>query len=433
MPMRDVIHITGGTLVGPDGEQRGDLLIEDGVITALGSECAPPRGARVVDASGCLVGPALVDLHTHLREPGGERAETVETGARAAAAGGYSAVVAMPNTTPAIDCASVVRDVLELGRHAVVEVAVAGAVTVGRAGEQLAPLGEMAALGVALFTDDGRGVQHAGLMRRALEYAGDLGVTLAEHCEDEELSAGGHMHEGEWSSRLGIPAQPGLAEEEMLARDLRLVRLTGSPMHFLHLSTATSIALIAAAKAEGLPVTAEVTPHHLCLTDAEVASFDARFKVNPPLRTEHDVDAVRAGVASGAIDAIATDHAPHPAEEKDAPFEEAPFGMIGLETALCAAYGALVAGGPRISPSALWGAMSTRPARIAHLAGHGGPLVPGAPAHLVVFDPDQRVLVDPSHGASRSANSPFAGRTLTGAVRATIVGGRLLVDGGVLQ
>jgi dihydroorotase len=174
------------------------------------------------------------------------------------------------------------------------------------------------------------------------------------------------MHEGEWSSRLGIPAQPGLAEEEMLARDLRLVRLTGSPMHFLHLSTATSIALIAAAKAEGLPVTAEVTPHHLCLTDAEVASFDARFKVNPPLRTEHDVDAVRAGVASGAIDAIATDHAPHPAEEKDAPFEEAPFGMIGLETALCAAYGALVAGGPRISPSALWGAMSTRPARTAH-------------------------------------------------------------------
>jgi dihydroorotase len=428
--MYEVIVIAGGTLVDAAGERRGDLLIEDGRITGAGERIDTPSGATFVDASGCLVGPALVDLHTHLREPGGERAETVESGARAAAAGGYGAIVAMPNTTPTIDSATVVRDVLELGRRSCVEVAVAGAITIGRLGEQLAPFGEMAALGVRLFTDDGRGVQNAGLMRRALEYAGDLGVVLAEHCEDEEIACGGHMHEGAWSSRLGIPAQPGLAEEEMVARDLRLVRLTGSPMHFLHLSTAGSVALIAQAKAEGLPVTAEATPHHLSLTDAEVASYDARFKVNPPLRTAADVEAVRAAVANGTIDAIATDHAPHPAEEKDAPFQEAPFGMTGLETALAVAYGALVASGPQISATELFASMSTRPAAIAGLAGHGGPMAAGSAAHIVVFDPSEQWVVDPSIGASRSTNSPFKGRALTGRVRATVAGGRLVVAGG---
>jgi dihydroorotase len=426
----EVTVITRGTVVDALGARREDLVVADGRIIGVGESA--PAGATVIDASGCFVAPALVDLHTHLREPGGTRAETVESGARAAAAGGYGALVAMPNTEPAIDCASIVRDVLALGRAACVDIAVAGAITLGRHGEQLAPLGEMAALGVRLFTDDGRGVQHAGLMRRALEYAGDLGVVLAEHCEDEELSGGGHMHEGSWSSRLGIPAQPGLAEEEMLARDLRLVRLTGAPMHFLHLSTAGSVALLAQAKSDGLPVSAEATPHHLSLTDAEVASYDARFKVNPPLRTAADVDAVRRGVADGTIDAIATDHAPHPQEEKDAPFEQAPFGMIGLETSLSVSYEALVLGGPKISVEALFAAMSWRPAAIAGLTDHGGPLLPGAPANIVVFDPSDRWTVDAARGASRSSNTPYAGRQLTGRVRATLVAGQAVYANGEL-
>ena len=248
----------------------------------------------------------------------------------------------MPNTKPAIDCAAVARDVLALGEKAMAEIAVAGAITVGRRGERLAPMGEMAELGVRLFTDDGRGVQHGGLMRRALEYASGLGVVLAQHCEDEQLAAGGHMHEGALSSRLGIAGQPALAEEMMLARDLALVRLTGARMHFLHLSTAGSVEMIRAAKAEGLDVTAEVTPHHLALCDAAVQGFDPVYKVNPPLRTVSDV-ARGAGRASpaGVIDAVATDHAPHAPERKEEPFDEAPAGMLGLETALAVAYGAM--------------------------------------------------------------------------------------------
>ena len=286
--------------------------------------------------------PGLVDLHAHLREPGGEIAETVESGSRAAALGGYTAVVAMPNTEPAIDSAAVARDVLALGETALAEIAVAGAITIGRRGERLVPMAELAALGVRLFTDDGRGVQHAGLMRRALEYASGLGVVLAQHCEDEQLAAGGHMNEGAWSSRLGIAGQPALAEEAMLARDLALVRLTGAPMHFLHLSTAGAIEMIRRAKADGLAVTAEVTPHHLALCDAAVAGFDPVYKVNPPLRTALDVAAVRAGVVDGVVDAIATDHAPHAPERKEDPFDEAPAGMLGLETALAVAYSTFV-------------------------------------------------------------------------------------------
>ncbi len=302
----DSVLITGGTVVDAGGERRGDVLVEGDRIIAVADRLDRPAGARVIDAEGCLVGPALVDLHTHLREPGGERAETVESGARAAAAGGYGAIVAMPNTIPAIDSATVVRDVLELGRRAVVEVAVAGAITIGRAGEQLVPFAEMAALMASgLFTDDvtrgipARGVDAAGArVRRRL-----LGVqSLAEHCEDEEISGGGHMHEGAWSSRLGIPAQPGLAEEEMLKRATSRLRPTSpcAPMHFLHLSTAGSIApgWLSKAKAEGLPVTAagrRPASTSLMLTDAEIESYDARFKVNPPLRTDADVAAVLPG------------------------------------------------------------------------------------------------------------------------------------------
>lgn len=426
------VVIRGGEVVDATGVHRADVLVGAGIVQVVEESLGVPPGALVLDAGGCLVAPALVDLHTHLREPGAEQTETIESGSRAAALGGYSAVVAMPNTTPAIDCASVVRDVRALAHGALVDVAVAAAITVGRAGERLVPFAELAELGVRLFTDDGAGVQDAGLLRRALEYAGDLGVVLAEHCEDASLAKGGLMHEGAWSSRLGVPGQPALAEEVMLSRDLALVRLTGTPMHFLHLWTAGSIRLLAEARAERLPVTAEVTPHHLSLTDAELSSFDAVFKVNPPLRSEGDVAALRRACADGLIDAIATDHAPHPREAKEAPLEDAPPGMLGLETALSVAWGALVESG-LISAARLFSLFTVQPACIAGLGAHGGPIAAGRPAQLCVFDPAERVLVEPERSASRSANTPFGGRWLTGKVRHTLVHGEPVVIDGKAQ
>jgi dihydroorotase len=418
------IAIRGGSVVDATGRRDGEVFIRDGIIESIGpAPTSLPPGTLVLDAAGCVVAPGLVDLHTHLREPGREEAETVATGSRAAVLGGYSAVVAMPNTEPAIDSAAVVRQVLELGRASLCEVAVAGAITVGRGGRQLAPMAEMAALGVRLFTDDGTGVQDARLMRRALEYASGLGVTLAQHCEDEALAAGGHMHEGEWSSRLGIAGQPAEAEELMVMRDLALCRLTGATVHFLHLSTAGSVAMVAAAKAAGLPVTAEVAPHHFTLTDAEVASFDPVFKVNPPLRSAADVAAVKDGLAAGTFDAIATDHAPHSPQAKELPFDQAPPGMLGLETALALALTEL-----DLPIEVVLGLLSWQPAKLAGLdATHGGPLVAGAAANLCVIDPAQRWTVDPQRLASRSHNTPYAGRRLTGRVRHTIVGGEAVV------
>jgi len=410
-------------VVDATGSRRADVVVESGTVVAVGEGLGAPAGARVLDAGGCLVAPGLVDLHAHLREPGREEAETVGTGSRAAALGGYTAVVAMPNTEPAVDSAAVVRQVLELGASAVCDVRVAGAITVGRAGTHLAPLAEMAALGVRLFTDDGAGVQDARLMRRALEYASALGVTLAQHCEDEALAAGGHMHEGEWSSRLGLPGIPAEAEELMVARDIALCRLTGSRVHFLHLSTAGSLALVAAAKAAGLAVTAEVAPHHFTLTHADVAGYDPVFKVNPPLRTAADVAAVKAAMASGVVDAIATDHAPHPQEAKEAPFDQAPPGMLGLETAL-----ALALTEVDLSPERILALLSWQPAAIAGLAGvHGGPIAEGAPANLCVVDPSATWVVEPDRLASRSRNTPYANRKLRGRVRHTILRGEPVV------
>ena len=396
--MPDVtLVIRGGTVVGPEGLARRDVAVAAGSVIAVDEAVEPPAGARVLDAAGCLVGPGLVDLHTHLRQPGREEAETVETGTRAAALGGYTAIVAMPNTEPPIDSAGVASEVLALGRGCLAEVAVAGAITVGRAGRSLAPLGELADLGVTLFTDDGAGVQDGALMRRALDYAKGLGVTLAQHCEDASLAAGGAMHEGSWSSRLGIPGMPAAAEEVMVARDIALVRLTGAPVHFLHLSTAGSVDLVRRAKAEGLPVTAEAAPHHMLLTHAEVAGYDPVFKVNPPLRTDEDVAAVVAGLCDGTIDAVATDHAPHAPESKDVPFGEAPPGMLGLQTALPVAWEVL---SPHLGPDRIFALLSTQPAAIARLAftdprpaghsAHGGPVEPGAAANLCVFDPAPR-------------------------------------------
>ena len=422
-----MIVIKGGRLIDATGERQADVLIDDdGRIAAVGPDLS---SARVIDAGGCVVAPGLVDLHAHLREPGREESETVETGSRAAALGGFTAVVAMPNTEPAIDSAAVVRDVLELGRKALCDVRAAGAITVGRAGEQLAPMAEMAALGVRLFTDDGNGVQDNRLMRRALEYASGLGVTLAQHCEDESLSAGGHMHEGEWSSRLGIPGIPSEAEELMVMRDIALARLTGARVHFQHLSTDGAIAMVRAAKAGGLAVTAEATPHHFTLTDECCAGYDPVFKVNPPLRTAIDVAAVKAGLIDGAVDAIATDHAPHAQEFKEQTFDEAPPGMLGLETALALAITEL-----DVDLAQILALLSWRPAVIAGLGEwHGGPIEQGRPANLCVIDPNATWTVDAAKLASRSRNTPYAGRTLTGRVRHTFLWGEAVVIDGEAQ
>jgi dihydroorotase len=422
--------LRGGTVVDEGGERVADVALADGRIVAVGDGL---DADRVVDASGCLVSPGLVDLHTHLRQPGREDAETIETGARAAALGGYTAVLAMPNTTPPIDCAAVVREVLELGRPAVCDVHTTGAITVGRAGEQLAPMAEMAALGVRIFTDDGTGVQDDRLMRRALEYASGLGVTLAQHCEVTSLSEGTCMHEGEWSSRLGLPGQPSEAEELMVMRDIALARMTGARVHFQHMSTAGSVAMIAAAKAAGLPVTAEAAPHHFTLTDACCAGYDATFKVHPPLRTDADVAAIAEGLASGVLDAIATDHAPHTPEDKERPFDHAPPGMLGLEYALALAFTQLVDGGTGMTEADVLAAMSWRPARIAGLDAHGGPIAPGAPANLCVVDPSVRWTIDDTGGASRSRNVPYVGREVRGKVRHTFLFGEQVVIDGEVQ
>ena len=436
--------LRGGTVIDESGERRADVVIEGGRITSVTSSedsTDIPRGARVLDSSGCYVAPGLVDLHTHCREPGAEESETVESAARSAALGGFTAFVAMPNTEPAIDCAPVAREVLDLGKGAMCRMCVSGAITVGRAGERLAPMAELAALGVRIFTDDGAGVQDSGVMRRAMDYARGLGVTVAEHCEDSALAAGGHMHEGAWSSRLGVQGMPAAAEQVMAFRDIALSRLTGARLHLLHVSAAETLYAATLAKAEGLPVTLEVTPHHLALTDAALQGYDPLFKVNPPLRPPCDVSALRAGCAAGAVDAIATDHAPHPSEAKDLPLAEAPPGMLGLETALAVAMGCLMHDSPpldmgtdtpRMDLRDLLRMMSWGPARIAGISvdqggDQGGPIAAGLPANLCVIDPDQIWTVDALRLSSRSRNTPFDGVSLTGKVRHTVYLGEPVV------
>ncbi len=426
MPDQPSIVIRGGRVVDETGSRDADVVIVDGAIAAVGTDLSADRE---LDAAGCIVSPGFVDLHSHLREPGKEEAETVETGARGAALGGYTAILAMPNTTPAIDSAAVVRQVLELGRTAPCDVFTSGAITVDRAGEQLAPMAEMAELGVRIFTDDGAGVQDNRLMRRAMEDASGLGVTLAQHCEDDALCGGGHMHEGAWSARLGIPGQPAEAEELMVMRDIALCRLTGCSIHFQHLSTARSVQMVREAVAAGLPVTAEVTPHHFTLTDASCQGYDPVFKVNPPLRTDADVAAVRAGMADGTVAAIATDHAPHAPETKELPFDQAPPGMLGLETALALALTELDLPIERVLALLSW-----QPARILGIADvHGGPIAAGRPANLCVIDPEVTWTVHGAEMASRSRNTPYEGREVRGRVRHTLLFGEPVVIGGDAQ
>lgn len=422
--------ITGGTLLDQSGERAGNVAVVDGRIEAVGTDVVAAEGDTVLDATGCVVSPGFVDLHVHLREPGKEEAETIETGTRAAALGGFTAVVAMPNTDPAQDSVAVVEFVRAQGERAgLCEVLPSGCITIGRAGERLAPFGELAAAGVQLFTDDGNGVQDPQLMRHALEYAGPLGITLAQHCEVAALTKGAVMHEGSCCSRLGLPGWPSIAEELMVFRDIELVRLTGVPMHFLHLSTARSVQLVRQAKAEGLAITAEAAPHHFTLTDEQLSGYDPVFKVNPPLRTRADIDAIKAGLADGTIDAIATDHAPHAPHTKEAPLDQAPPGMLGLETALALAISEL-----DMPLADIVATLSWKPAAIAGVADrHGRPIAAGEPANLTVFDPARQWSVVPAHLASKSRNTPYAGRTVTGKVRHTVFRGNVVVADGVAQ
>lgn len=416
--------IRGGTVIDSGGVRRADVGIAGGRITEVGDGV---QGDRVLDASVCVVSPGFVDLHVHLRQPGREEAETVETGSRAAALGGFTAVVAMPNTEPAQDTIEVIEQVRRWGAQAgLCEVLPAGCLTVGRNGERMAPLGELAAAGVRIFTDDGNGVQDPLLMRRIMEYSLDLDIVLAQHCEVSRLTAGAVIHEGCCSSRLGLPGWPALAEEMMVFRDIELARLTGARVHFLHLSTARSVDLVRAAKADGLRVTAEAAPHHFTLTDEMLSGFDATFKVNPPLRTKEDIAAIKVGLRDGTIDAIATDHAPHPAALKEQPLDQAPPGMLGLQTALALSLGELGLDLPEVVSL-----LSVRPAEIAGVADrHGTPVRPGAPANLTVFDPDATWTVDPARLASKSRNTPYAGRNLRGMVRHTVFGGVAVVHDG---
>jgi dihydroorotase len=422
---RQVI-LRGGTVVDATGTRRADVLVRGEVVADVGQDLgSPPAGTVVLDAGGCVVAPGLVDLHAHLREPGAEESETVESGARAAALGGYTAIIAMPNTEPPADSAAVVRHVLDLAKGACCDVYPAGTVTLGRQGKALSPMAEIAALGVRIFTDDGAGVESAALMRRALEYASGLGVVVADHCEEASLVGNGCMNEGDLSSRLGLPGRPAVAEEIVVERDLALARLTCARVHLLHLSCAESVTAVRLAKAAGVAVTAEVTPHHLVLTEEALAGYDTMAKVNPPLRTSADVRALRLGATDGTLDAIATDHAPHPPEAKQVAFCEAAPGLVGLETAL-----ALVLGEVGLPIERALAMMSWQPAVVAGLsATHGGPVAPGAPANLCVIDPERRWVVEPAALASRSRNTPFGGRELKGKVRHTVLAGEPVVIG----
>ncbi len=430
-------HLLTG--VRPYGEEPTDLLIEDGTITALGAEAAG-RAATLPDGvltthhlSGLVALPGLVDIHTHLREPGHESAETVLTGTRAAAVGGYTAVFAMANTDPVQDNAGVVEQVLRLGQDAgYVDVHPVGAVSQGLEGRHLSEMGAMAssAARVRVFSDDGRCVWDPVLMRRALEYVKSFDGVIAQHSQDPRLTEGSQMHEGAVSAELGLRGWPAVAEESVIARDVLLAEHVGSRLHVCHLSTAGSVDIIRWAKGRGIDVTAEVTPHHLLLTDETARSYSPLYKVNPPLRTAEDVEAVREALADGTIDVVGTDHAPHPREDKDCEWQAGAFGMTGLETALPVVIETMVDTG-RMGWRDVARVLSTTPALIGRLTDQGQALEVGATANVTVVDPQVRRTVDPDAQWTRSTNSPYAGMELPGQVVATFLHGRPTVLDGV--
>ena len=418
--------IKNGRVIDPASghDAIADVLIEGGAISGVGQGFS---AAETFDATGLIVAPGFIDMHVHLREPGFEHAETIETGSRAAAAGGFTSVCPMPNTSPVNDNATVTSYIVERARrHAIVNVWPIGAITKGSAGEELSSIGSMIQAGAVAISDDGRPVMNARVMRRAMEFARSFGIPVIDHCEDLNLSGGGDMHEGLESVRLGLRGIPASSEDVMVARDILLAKLTGARYHVAHISSRHAVEMVAAAKSRGLAVTAEATPHHLTLADADMAPYDSNYKMKPPLRARCDVSAVVAGVVSGAIDAIATDHAPHPGSEKMQEFEKCPFGILGLETALGIALEELVHSG-KISPTRLVELFTIGPARILGLK--RGTLTPGAPADVTIFSTDRAWTYDVNKSFSKSRNSPFDGHAFKGGPMATIVSGQIVWQG----
>ena len=417
--------IKNGRVVDPSSGQDGvaDVWIEDGLIRGVG-EGLSAAGAEVFDATGLIVAPGFIDMHVHLREPGFEHAETIESGSRAAAAGGFTSICPMPNTAPVNDNATVTSYIVEKARkHAVVNVFPIGAITKGSKGEDLAAIGSMRQAGAIAISDDGRPVMNARVMRRAMEFARSVHIPVIDHCEDLHLSAGGDMHEGLESVRLGLRGIPGASEDVMVARDILLAELTGARFHVAHISSRHSVEMVAFAKARGLAVTAEVTPHHLTLADGDMPPYDSNYKMKPPLRSGCDVSSVVQGVVSGAIDAIASDHAPHPGSEKMQEFEQCPFGILGLETALGVALETLVHTG-KIGLPRLVELFTANPARI--LGINRGTLAASSPADVTIFSTERAWTYDINKSFSRSRNSPFDGKTFRGGPVATVVEGRLV-------
>lgn len=431
--MPEQLVFAGARIVDPSSghDAVGDILVENGVVSTVAPTVDRDGVGSVIDCEGMILLPGLVDLHTHLREPGFEHKETILTGTRAAALGGYTAVSSMANTEPVTDHAGVVAEIRERAAEAgLADVFPVGAITKGLAGDSLAELGEMVDAGVRVFSDDGQCLPTASLLRNALMYAKAFPheIVIADHCEDPSLVEGGQMHEGANASTLGLAGRPSEAEETIVSRDIAMARLTGGRLHICHVSSGRSVDLIRQAKADGVRVSAEVTPHHLVFTDDDLLTYDTNFKVHPPIRTAEDRAALQAGVADGTIDAIATDHAPHAIEEKEAEFDRAPPGTIGLETALAAVFTHLVLPG-LVSLDRAVDALGPSPARILGATGHGGPLASGRPANLTVFDPTQRWVVEPPYG-SKARNAAFGGRELTGRTRFTMLRGSFtVVDG----
>ena len=444
LPLPEVLVIRGGRVLDPASglDDVADVVVEEGVIRRVGPDAgegyarrAGEEGGRirVLDARGLVVTPGLIDMHVHLREPGQDYKEDIASGTRAAACGGFTAVAAMPNTQPVIDTLPLVEFVrTQAERHGAARVYPIGAVTKGSQGQELAPLGEMAEGGATAFSDDGHPVATAELMRLALLYAGQFGRVVIDHCEEKSLTQGGSMHRGRVSTLLGLHGMPSTGEDIAVARNLMLAEETGNRLHIAHLSTGRSLELVRQAKARGVQVTCEVTPHHLVLTDESLEQhrYDTNYKMSPPLRPAEDVEALRRGLADGTIDCIATDHAPHHADDKEVPFPEAAFGIVGLETALGLVLTHLVQPGV-LSLSQAIAALSLAPARI--LGVPGGTLAEGAPGDITVIDPAAVWTVDPSQFASRGRNTPFGGLRLTGRAVHTVVGGRLVMENGELN
>jgi len=427
---RRPILLRGGHVIDPATGRDGaaDVLIHRGRIVAVGDALGVPDDAEVHDVAGKVVAPGLIDVHVHLREPGGEMSETIATGARAAAAGGFTAVCAMPNTSPVTDNPAAVGFILKQAAAAgAARVYPIGAVSVGQQGEHLSNFGALVEAGAVAVSDDGYPVASSHLMRTALEYAQTFGIPVADHCEDRTLAAGGCMNEGLMATRLGLKGIPSASEQIVVARDLILAELTGGHVHLCHMSSAGSVDLIRRARDRGIRVTAEVTPHHLTLTEEECEGYNTDAKMNPPLQRWEDVEALRAGLADGTLDVIASDHAPHHPESKERDFDDAPFGIIGLETALALGITELVGGGV-LSLLELIRRMSTEPARAFNLP--GGTLRPDAPADVVVIDPTRRWTLDAGALVSRSGNTPYRGRELTGRAERTFVDGRQVYQAG---